>query len=205
MSFLYRREIPLVMGIIVCTAILTQYFIVNPTIESISVNFQLWGVIIAAFAVLLGLLSYTIYHGKQVMKTKAWYSIWSLIVCFGLLSIGLIQSSNSPTYTFILTTVSRPLGMAMSSFIGFFICSAAFRSFRARNIDAALLLISATIIMLRNIPIGSLIIPGIGPFGDWYNDVLALGGNRGLIIVMGVGMIVAGIRQILGYERGDIT
>jgi len=43
------------------------------------------------------------------------------------------------------------------------------------------------------------------PFGDWYNDVLALGGNRGLIIVMGVGMIVAGIRQILGYERGKMT
>jgi len=145
------------MGIIVCTAILTQYFIVNPTIESISVNFQLWGVIIAAYAVLLGLLSYTIYHGKQVMKTKAWYSIWSLIVCFGTLIIGLIQSSTSPAYTFILTMVSRPLGMAMSSFIGFFICSAAFRSFRARNIDAAILLISATVIMLRNIPIGSLI------------------------------------------------
>jgi predicted phage tail protein len=94
--------------------------------------------------------------------------------------------------------------MAMGSYLGFFICAAAFRSFRARNLEAAILLFSATVIMLKNIPIGNVIIPGIFSFGNWYNDVVAFGGNRGLIIVMGVGMIVAGIRQLLGFERGEM-
>ena len=204
MSFIYRREIPIIFGLIVSSTILMHYFTVNPAIEILSVNFQLWGVIIASYALLLGLLSYTIYHGKQVMKSRSFYSIWALIVCFVTLIVGLVVSPSSPKYLFLTVSVLKPLSMAVSSYIGFFICSAAFRAFKARNMDAAILLVSATIIMLKNIPIGNIILPGILPFGEWFNNVVALGGNRGLIIVMGVGMIVAGIRQLLGYERGGL-
>jgi len=204
MSLIYRKEIPIILGLIVSVTILTHYFTVNPVIESISVSFQLWGVIIAAFAMLLGLLSYAIYHVKQVEKSRSFYSIWALIVCFGTLIVGLVVSPSSPTYLFLTVTVLKPLSMAMSSFIGFFICSAAFRAFRARNKETVILLVSATIIMLKNIPIGNIILPGISSFGGWFNDVAALGGNRGMIIVMGGGMIVAGIRQLLGYERGGV-
>jgi len=203
-SFIYRREIPIIFGLIVSSTILMHYFTVNPAIEILSVNFQLWGVIIASYALLLGLLSYTIYHGKQVMKSRSFYSIWALIVCFVTLIVGLVVSPSSPKYLFLTVSVLKPLSMAVSSYIGFFICSAAFRAFKARNMDAAILLVSATIIMLKNIPIGNIILPGILPFGEWFNNVVALGGNRGLIIVMGVGMIVAGIRQLLGYERGGL-
>lgn len=204
MSFIYRREIPIIFGLIVSSTILMHYFTVNPAIEILSVNFQLWGVIIASYALLLGLLSYTIYHVKQVMKSNSFYSIWALIVCFVTLIVGLVVSPSSPKYLFLTVSVLKPLSMAVSSYIGFFICSAAFRAFKARNMDAAILLVSATIIMLKNIPIGNIILPGILPFGEWFNNVVALGGNRGLIIVMGVGMIVAGIRQLLGYERGGL-
>jgi len=151
---------------------------------------------------LLGLLSYTLHHGKQVVNNKSYYSGWSLFTAYGTIILGLLFSTSSPQYDFLTKNILTPLSMAMGSYLGFFICAAAFRSFRARNLEAALLLFSATVLMLKNIPIGNILIPGIHRFGTWYNDVVAFGGNRGLIIVMGIGMIVAGIRQLLGYERG---
>ena len=205
MSFLYRREIPIGIGIILTTVILIHYFTVNPTIEAISKEFQLWGVIIAGYAALLGLLSFTLHHGKQLMNRKSFYSGWTLFITFGTIILGLLFSTSSPQYVFLTTKILTPLSMALGSYLGFFICAAAFRAFRARNLEAAILLFSATVIMLKNIPIGNVIVPGIFKFGNWYNDVVAFGGNRGLIIVMGVGMIVAGIRQLLGYERGGAT
>jgi hypothetical protein len=204
MGFLYRREIPIGIGIILTSVILIQYFTTNPSIENVSKEFQLWGVIIAAYAMLLGFLSYVLHHGNQVIKRQSAYSGWALLTAFGTIILGLLTTTSSASYQFLTSNILTPLSMAMGSYLGFFICAAAFRSFRARNLEAAALLFSATVIMLKNIPIGNVIIPGIHGFGNWYNDVVAFGGNRGLIIVMGVGMIVAGIRQLLGYERGDV-
>jgi hypothetical protein len=204
MSWIYRREIPIIITIIMTTVILIQYFLADPIIVSLSVVFQLWGVIIAAFAMLLGLITYTIHHVREIRKKRAWYSIWSIFCTYLMIAIGFIFSTSSSTYLFIMNNMILPMSMAITSFITFFICSASFRAFRARNRDAAILLISAVIVMLSNIPIGNVILPGILPLGTWFQNVLILGGNRGLIIVMGVGMIVAGIRQIFGYETGAI-
>ena len=203
MSVLNRREIPLAVNLIVSAIILVQYFTTDKTIELLSVNLQLWGVIIASFALFLGFVAYNIRHLTAIRRRRSLYSVWAIACALGTFVLGM-YSTSSPQYTFLLNSVMRPMSTAVSAFIGFFLCSAAFRAFRARNIDAAILLVSAIVVMLSNIPIGNLLVPGILPLGNWFKDVATLGGNRGLIIVMGVGMIVAGVRQMLGYERGAI-
>ena len=166
MAILYRREIPIGIGIVLTTVILAHYFTTNPTVESVSLTFQLWGVVIAAYAMILGLLSYTLHHGQNVVKKRSMYSAWSLVTAFGTLFLGLLFSTSSPSYQFLTTNILTPLSMAMGSYLGFFICAAAFRSFRARNLEAGILLFSATVIMLKNIPIGNVLVPGIFRFGQ---------------------------------------
>jgi hypothetical protein len=205
MAVINRREIPIAIGVAACTLVVASYFTDNTALNAASVGLQLWGIIIAGFAALLGLVSYVMYTGKQVVEKKSVYSGVAVASALGTITLGLALSPSSAQYGWLSSNVLTPLSMSVGSFIGFFIVSAAFRTFRARSLEAGIVLASATVIMLKNMPIGEYLFPGVLNFGTWINNVASLGGNRGFTIAFAVGAIIAGIRQVLGYERGRVA
>ena len=93
-----------------------------------------------------------------------------------------------------------PLQSTMFALLAFFISSASYRAFRARNLLATLLLIAALIVMLRFTP---------GPWGDlisktstWVMNVPNLAAQRAIIIGIGLGIVATALKVILGIERG---
>ncbi len=93
-----------------------------------------------------------------------------------------------------------PLQSTMFALLAFFISSASYRAFRARNLLATLLLIAALIVMLRFTP---------GPWGDlisktsaWVMNVPNLAAQRAIVIGIGLGMVATALKVILGIERG---
>ena len=99
----------------------------------------------------------------------------------------------------------------MFSLLAFFIASAAYRAFRARTFEASLLLITALVVMMGNVPIGNLIWNGVFswlPLEDgaskarqWILDNPNLSARRGIILGVSLGVISQSIRIILGIER----
>ena len=97
----------------------------------------------------------------------------------------------------------------MFSLLAFFIASAAYRAFRARTLEATLLLAAALIVMIGNAPVGDLIWNTIMPVGDnlpsaarqWILDNPNLSARRGIILGISLGVISQSIRIILGIER----
>src|SRR5262249_49105490 len=97
-----------------------------------------------------------------------------------------------------------PCNATMFALLAFFIASAAFRAFRARNVDAALLLGSAILIMLGRVPLGRAISSWLPSISDWIIDIPNNAGRRAIMMGAALGAIVTSLRVILGLERSHL-
>ena len=97
----------------------------------------------------------------------------------------------------------------MFSLLAFFIASAAYRAFRARTLEATLLLIAGILVMFGNVPISNVI---WGRLTSWFPDLPSavkdwilenpnLASRRAIYLGIGLGSISQGLRIILGIER----
>ena len=91
----------------------------------------------------------------------------------------------------------------MFALLAFFIASAAYRAFRARNLLASLLLASALIVMLRfnpYLPFGSDVL--MADTSNWLMNVPNMAAQRAMVIGIGLGIVATAMKVILGIERG---
>jgi len=107
-------------------------------------------------------------------------------------------------YTWIYDHVFAPCNATMFALLAFFIASAAFRAFRARNTEAALLLGAAILIMLGRVPFGRAISASLPEVADWIIDVPNNAGRRAIIMGAALGAIATGLRVIVGLERSHL-
>ena len=105
--------------------------------------------------------------------------------------------------------VQRPLDATMFSLLAFFIASAAFRAFRARNLEATLMLVAACAVILGLTPpfvqMWNAVVPSMPGFPsalkDWILEVPNMASRRGIFLGIGLGAIAQSFRIILGLER----
>jgi hypothetical protein len=106
--------------------------------------------------------------------------------------------------TWVYDHVFAPCNATMFALLAFFIASAAFRAFRARNTEAALLLGAAIIVLLGRAPIGSLINENLPDVTNWIIDWPNNAGRRAILMGAALGAIVTGLRVLLGMERQHV-
>jgi len=94
-----------------------------------------------------------------------------------------------------------PCGSTMFAMLAFYMCSAAYRAFRMRNLHAGVLLVSAFLVMLGQIPLATAFIPGLHELRQWILDVPNLASKRGIMIGVGLGAAATSFKIILGIER----
>jgi hypothetical protein len=107
-------------------------------------------------------------------------------------------------FVWIYDHVFAPCNSTMFALLAFFVASAAFRAFRARNAEAALLLISAIIILIGRAPMGRAIHPWLPELADWMLDIPNNAGRRAIMMGAAIGAIATGLRVILGLERSHL-
>ncbi|MEA2030319.1 MAG: hypothetical protein U9N55_01825 [candidate division Zixibacteria bacterium] len=96
-----------------------------------------------------------------------------------------------------------PILSTMFALLAFFIASAAYRAFRARNVLATLLLIAALVVMLRFCPwIQSGDTAWVSKASNWLMNVPNLAGQRAIVVGIGLGIVATALKIILGIERG---
>jgi len=106
----------------------------------------------------------------------------------------------APAY-WAFNNIDVPLDGTMFSLLAFFIASAAYRTFRARTPEAALLLIAAMIVMLGRVPVGRLLGGWLGQSAEWIFDIPSTAAKRGILLGVALGSIATSLRIILGLER----
>jgi uncharacterized membrane protein YozB (DUF420 family) len=206
-----RREVPLVLTAIVGITMIIAHFI--PPLNILKDLFEDWFFIIAAFAIYLGILNLILINGDKIYKKqKGWP--FGVVVILGFLVITVIgiffsggksfQDPGTPFY-YIYMNLYYPLSATMFALLAFFVASASYRAFRARNVEATMLLGAAFILMLGRVPIGYWISAGLGHTlanaADWIMDFPQTAGQRAIMIGIALGVVSSALRVILGLER----
>ncbi len=107
-------------------------------------------------------------------------------------------------FVWIYDHIFAPANSTMFALLAFFVASAAFRAFRARNAEAALLLLSAIVILIGRAPMGRAIHPLLPEISDWILDIPNNAGRRAIMMGAAIGAIATALRIILGLERSHL-
>ena len=208
-----KRQVPLALCFLFGIAMIFTQFSPHSFSQSLYREVITWGLIISPFALVLAVVTLIQTHITRVRRrTEHWQ--YSLIVFVGMVvmvSVGVPFGPQNSIFEWLYNNVQVPMDATMFSLLAFFIASAAYRAFRARTFEATLLLITALIVMMGNVPVGDLIwnsvlswIPmedGATKIRQWILDIPNLASRRGIILGVSLGVISQSIRIILGIER----
>lgn len=205
MTLFFRRTFPLLLTFLFGVAAALQYYIPHPVSEAALTEISVWLRIILGFAMILGIASLCHVHYAKIRTRVAGWG-YSLVVYLSMLTtvaVGLWSSGQEEGTGFgwIYTYALLALQGTMFSMLGFFVASAAFRAFRARSKEAAVLLVAAVVMMFGRVPLGEYLIPAAGPMAGWLLNVLNTAARRGIIIGISLGGIATSIKIIFGIER----
>jgi len=223
-----KRTVPLLITALGGFVLIVAYFI--PATQGWGEVAAIWFDILAAIAFILGGGNLLKIHLRKLSDRKAgWgYSVITVVAFLatlgaGILKIGVNPNPQYPAYAWsgdylqigsmfgwLYEYAFKPLTATMFAMLAFYVASAAFRAFRAKNLEAILLLGTAFIILLGR--------TAAGPFlTSWLPDVLSgfklenltvtimqvinTAGNRAIMIGIALGVASTSLKVLLGVDR----
>jgi len=209
MSSIFKREAVYAITGISAVIMIIDFFFFSKGLP-IANTLRTYTVIIFNISLGLGAVKLLTAHSRTVQRRgKNWeLSVW-FIIFFAIVFLAGIagyattgKSTSNGIYDWVYAHVYRSLRTTLYALTGFYIMSAAYRAFRARNIDAALMLIAGCLVMLTNATIGEAIYPGIPVLGSWIQLTAQVPGIRVITLVLGLGLLAYGFRAMTGKEKG---
>lgn len=207
-----RRQFPIILAFVMGMTMLVRYYVPHPLSEEIYNKFIEWVIIIAGFSAILGILSLLKYHWHRIKRRQPGFA-FSFVTYFGFIAMliaGLYSGNTSDTgspleagtyFHWMYINLMVPMQSTMFAILGFFVASAAFRAFRARNTEATMLLIAAILVMLGRVPLGEAMWSKFPIISDWILNVLNTAGQRGIMLGVGLSQIAIALRILFGIER----
>ncbi len=222
----WKLRLPLLLTFFVGLVPIVAFFLAGrvPGVAGVRDTLERYLVIVSGFALLLGVVNVLQNNLRKIERRRpGWPYAVTLLAglvimgTIGLLSAlrvgpfqGLLAGPRGETTPFLWMTRAffTPLQAAMFSLLAFYIASAAFRAFRVRHLEAALLLAAAFLVMLGRTPLGEYAfawIPGgerwLPALTDWIMAVPNAAAQRGILIGAALGAASLSLRVILGIER----
>lgn len=204
-----RRQLPLLITMATGLVFAAQYYVPHPVSEQLLTSVTKWLQIIGGFALVLGITSLFQLHAAKIRRKEPGWG-YSLVLYAGIVVTVLVGLWNGGKETidgamtafgWIYSYTLVPLQGTMFAILAFFIASAAYRSFRARSREAAVLLAAAVIVMMGRVPLGEYILPISGDLSGWILNVLNAAVRRAILIGVSLGAIALSFKIIFGVER----
>jgi|LauGreDrversion4_2_1035121.scaffolds.fasta_scaffold02210_10 hypothetical protein len=229
-----QRTIPIAILSISGIVLVLAYF--SPFTQSWGEQAVDWFNIIAGIAYILGGGNLLRVNLEKISAQRPGWAYAAITVAafvamlgFGLLKLGAVPSekypdvhfagdyeSNSAPYGWMYWNVISPLGATMFAMLAFYVASAAFRAFRAKNLESVLLLGTAFIVLLSATAAGAYLtgwIPADSAVGfmraerlrTMITEVVQTAGMRAIGIGIAIGVVALSVRLILGIDRSYLS
>lgn len=199
------RRVPLTICLVGGIVMLIQFFIPHPASQSLYKEVIRWSIVIGAFFLILGIQSISSLHINKIKRRRSgWgYSVVTLSAMVTVGAIGLFGGvQEGSLFMSIYRGMMVPLQATMFSLLAFFMASAAFRAFKAKTVLAAVLLITAMVVMFGRVPIGAKVFPKLPEIVEWILMYPNMAAQRGILLGVGLGMMATSLKIMLGIERG---
>lgn len=200
---LVKMQIPIYLTTLLGILMIVEFFFPMPkSITDTNVVLRSFVTIVSAAALILGIIILTIAHLRKIMRQERewYYSIIYIVALVATAGLGLM-SIRDTNFLWIYNNMTAPIGVALYSLTAFYITSAAYRVFRARNWSSAVLLFCGFILLMMLIPIGAVIFPPVVPIGEWLRSYPSSAGFRGMIVGTSLGIMGLGVRVYTGRQK----
>jgi uncharacterized membrane protein len=214
-----RTGLPVILAFLAGIVMVISFFF-NPErsfLGRLESEVLVWVTIVGGFTLLLGGVSITRINWHNVKRRKeGWiYNLFTLISVFVMavpailgtwIDSPLLGRDKGSIYDWLFYYADYPMMATMFAMLAFYIASAAYRAFRARNPEATLLLLTATLVMLWRIPMGEAFLRLFSDsLPEYINMFVMKGANlavqRGILIGAALGAASMSLRIMLGIER----
>ena len=190
--------------------VLAGYFI--PSITNIRFALLRTGLVLAAVALLVGIINLLTVHFKKMGadNENSGYSLILVIALLLTLVIGIIDmvqsyllgQSNFQMTNWIFTYIQLPIETSLLAITAVSLTYAAASILRKRmDLFSITFFFVVLLVLLGSFSIPPATLPFLHVIRDWIVRVPALGGARGLLLGIALGTITTGIRILMGTDR----
>ncbi|HAE86041.1 MAG TPA: hypothetical protein DCG78_06010 [Anaerolineaceae bacterium] len=199
-----KKLIPVIIaavsGLLVLAALIWQ-----PQLEGWLDVMLNWAVILASFAALVALATLLLAHTRKIIKVRHGF-IYSLILVGAFLASfvgGMTAGVENPSYLRWIVAIEQPAEASLHGLAALVMAAAALRLFQQRGWSVLTVSFGISALVFLVLGLGwlqALQIPQLD-IVIGYLEALPLVGMRGLLIGMGLGAMLLGLRIVLGLER----
>lgn len=197
-----KRTLPIIAASGCGILILLDYVVTSPRLDAIGAALSEGVAILAAFALLLGVLNLLIVHAKRLAPGQKGrpFALSLLLALVTTLLLGIAKPSGA-ALAWVLDYIYLPLQSTMTALLAFFIVTAAYRALRLRSLDASIMLATSLLLSLAQLPLGNAISPYLPLLRTWALAVPVTAGVRGLILGVALGTLATSLRVLLAIDR----
>lgn len=188
--------------------VLLGYFVDSPLVRDVRLLFMQWAVLLAAAALLVGLVNLAAVHWRKVsLSDEGWiYSGVLILALLVTLMLAVFFGPDAPVSMFIFNNLQLPLESSLMAIMSVTLLFAGFRLVsRRRDLFSLLFLAVALVVLLGTAPApggtegGT--IAGLRELRNWISQVWAAGGARGILLGVALGATATGLRVLLAVDR----
>ena len=182
--------------------VLFGYFI--PAFSGLQILLLNWAIILAGAAAIVGVFNLILVHSDKVRRSEkgSVYSALLVVSLVATLIFGIILRPGHTIMKMVVSGIIVPSEAALMGLLTISLLYAAIRLLRRRvDLMSIIFLITAAFVILgtASLPFGA--IPLVSDFSRWLTEVLALGGARGILIGVSLGILTTGLRVLFGTDR----
>lgn len=172
-----------------------------PPLRTLTTALYNWTVLLAAFALLLGVANVVLVHFRRVYSgQRDWIgSLVLLVALFAVLLTGLLdtRSITAPAVEWFFDAIIAPGQATIFALLAFFTAAAAYRYLRIGRRGGAWMLAGALMIFAAQLPVVALP-PAAQRTFNWLLSQPVSATLRGVLLGSSLALIVIGVRFLLG-------
>lgn len=199
-----KMRAPISTAVAIAFGMIVLLSLIFPALEAIRERILGWAILLAAVALLIGLVNLFRIHFDNLRQNQR--GIYSFILLLGMMVtflITLTQGRQGELANWIFNNIQFPVEASLMALLAITLTLAAARLLQQRSeLSSIIFVVVLFIILLGSAPLFGLELPiftrTITPY---ITRVLSIGATRGLLIGVALGTITTAVRILIGADR----